>query len=356
MYSPKNEEFGNNNYAPTSFRQRNLYFLHCARFLNRNYVFRSITAKLANNHLEQLGESQPSAHQPRKRRQRSKIPRFISPLPEVEAVKNLHKSESQFIQFSQNMFENGIVVVRSQTDEGGYLVTNACVQESGALKADSFVNVRYIKEPGNEIDIKCTCYDYKNYSGEAGQSLDPDGNWMSHRTQCMHVRFLYENLEEQIKSLPDVQISKEEHLQRLTKQLYHSSYYKANSKIVVLSSDNYLVLSITRKAQDIPSIVTLNPKNFDTICHGPCLINNVLRRPKKYWLENKLTSENACPHILLLEEQSNLIEDYLEKKRQKRPTQRKEKVEHFSKELQKWIPVSLKTHKPKMIDDPKYHA
>lgn len=349
LFSPLNEEKKNNSGAPTSFRQRNLYFLLCAKKPNEDYVRRSVILKLSGISVD-LNDSRKAPKLQRKRLDAA-FRENISPLPPQETPINQYQQLNQYETFKEQMQESGTLMIRSFTTSGGYLIMNSCHKISGAIQRDEFVNILFTKSPLGELSLKCVCQDYKNTAGEGGTELDPVGKWMTNRTRCMHIRFLYDYFENEIKEVPHIS-SKPNIMQALCKQLSDSCFSTANAKVVAVSCSNFLVLSVTSQPEHIPVFVQVHPRSHDTTCFGKCK-NRLIRNQPGYWLLDKLQEEKACVHIRAVVEETNLLKDFLKKPRSIK--RHKEKMETFSKDAGKWISASLGTHKPRHLDDPKFH-
>lgn len=361
LYSPNDAQSNGNNDAPTSFRQRNLYFLHLTRSKRPfdSYVHRSILHRLTNPENQKPHRmSSQSTPQVRRRRKRANADMQISPGPSPEPVVNKYARETQYNQFAQHMFDDGTIIVRAHSSAGGFLIMNKYLHCTGGVQAEMFVNIRYIHEPDGEVEIKCSCNDFKTSSGEGEKAVDPEEAWMTHRLKCMHVRFLYNHLEEHIKKIPDVPISDRENIRVLTQQLHETAITQANSKIVVISNTNILVLSVTLNVRDMPTVVTFNPSTYETTCHGSCTSKASLKVDRKYWLdEEPLSPESACPHIRKVANEETLLESFLEQRGYtKKKRKKKKKKEYFCTRLQKWISASLLKHQPRAENDPIYNT
>lgn len=362
LYSPKHAQTKNNNDAPTSFRQRSLYFLHLTESKRPfdSYVHRCIIERITKPEGQKpyRMSSQSTPQVKRRRNRTNQEPDIqISPGPSPEPVANKYSKEKQYALFVQYMFDYGTIIVRSHSSAGGFLIMNRYLESSGRVQAEMFVNIRYIHEPDRDVEIKCSCNDFQTSGGEGGRAMDPEQKWLSHRLKCMHVRFLYDHLEEPIKNIPDVPISEHEKIQVLTQQMHDTSITQANSKVVVISNTNFLIMSVTLNVRDMPSVVSFNPSTYETTCHGSCILKASLKLDRKYWLdEEPLSPELACPHIRKVADEEILIESFLALRgHTKKKRKKKKKKEYFCTRLKKWISASLLKHKPKAQTDPIYN-
>ena len=351
IFSPSSEERSNNSGAPTSFRQRNLYFLHCAKKRNEEYVKRSIILKLAGLSVEP-NDSRKTPKQKRNR-QRAVLRQNTSPLPQLEMdiPVNQYQQENQYDIFKEQLLQNGTLLIRTFTTTGGHIIMNSTHKNTGTIQQDDFVCILYTKSPLGNLELKCICQDYKNTAGEGGTELDPAGKWMTNRTRCMHVRFLFDYFETEIREVPHI-TSLPNVMPALHKQLTESCFSKANSKVVVVSCSNFLVLSVTSQPEHMPVFVHVHPKSHDTTCFGKCK-NRLIRNQQGYWLLDTLKEERACVHIRAVADETNLLKDFL--KKTKSFYKQTKKFEKFSKEDGKWISASYATHKPRQVEDPLFN-
>ena len=352
LYNPNNSE-SINTHAPTSFRQRNLYFLHMAYAKKPGYVLRCIKGRLSEQPLRQR---QPLTT-PKINRRRTKNPTEANVSPGLtaispEGVTNQYQLTNGYELFKEQMMLEGVLLVRNLSEKGGRLIMNACETKSRILQFDKYVNLVFTKAPGNQLELECNCPDFKQTSGEGGLELDPQQEWMSPSTRCMHVRFIFDHLEAAIKELPDIsQEGQEKHLDRLLQNLQESIYTIANTDVAVVSHAVYLVLHVTMSPGALGVFVKIHPITHDTTSTCKCTINFIRNKPD-YWLHKEL--ENfACIHIQAAVKPIHVINKFLTKKR-KRTAKRKEKAEKFSKQEGKWISASLLTHRPKQRGDPMY--
>ena len=196
---------------------------------------------------------------------------------------------------------------------------------------------------------------FKHTAGEGGLELDPQQEWMSESTRCMHVRLLYDHFQETIKKIPEVEEAEEEeeerHLCHLRQQLRESLYITANSDVAIVSHTNCLVLHITMRAGDLGFFVKIHPVSHDTTSTCKCTRNFIRNRPRYWHLKN--FEEIACTHIQAAVKPMQVLKKFLTKK--KGATSRPKNIEKFCKKEGKWISASLLTHKPKQPGDPIYH-
>ena len=352
LFSPMNQAKRNNNYAPTSFRQRTLYFLFSARKCNEEYVQRSIMHRLSN---EKFTKRQP-LETPKDQRRRI-VNKMSTKSPELspEVIVNQYRLSDGYEIFREQMYSAGTIIVRNCSKVGGRLIMNACETKCGTIQVDKFVSLIYTKEPDGNLDLECNCPDYKRTGGEGGVELDPDGKWMDKTTRCMHVRLIFEELEDYIKDVPNLCEPEPGHLLHLKNQIRQSSLITSNSEVVVVSHINYLVLSVSLRLGDLPVYVKINPKTHDTTSSCKCS-KRVVKHHKEYWLLSRKERQNRkvfmCQHITAVAKHTNLLHQFLSK--DKGPLPSKAKTEYFSKEKGKWISASLLTHQPKQMGDPQF--
>ena len=353
LYNPNNSETINT-HAPTSFRQRNLYFLHMAYQKRPGYVLRCITQRLSDKPLKQ---QEPLKTPTTKRRRIKNAPEAnlstgltaVSP----EGVTNQYKLADGYKYFEEQMILDGVILVRNMYELGGRLIMNACETKSGTIQFDKFVNLVFTKAPGDQLELECNCPDFKQTSGEGGMELDPQKEWMTDSTRCMHVRFIFDHLEDAVKQIPQISIEVEEnHLDRLLQKLQESTYTIANADVAVVSHANYLVLHVIMRPGDLGVFVKIHPFTHDTTSSCKCT-KNFIRNKAEFWLKKKL-EEFVCIHIQAAVRPVHVITKFLRKKKKRPKKLKTEKVEHFSKEQGKWISASLLTHKPKQKGDPIY--
>ena len=350
LYNPNNTDTSNS-HAPTSFQQRILYFLHIAFAKRIDYVFRSITQKILSTTMPQRKPLETPIDQ--RRRAKQQADRTISPgLPvSPEAAENAYKRVTGYQQFKEQMLTVGILLVRNMSDLGGRLIMNSCETKSGNIQHDKFVNLVYVLAPDKKLELECNCPDFKHTAGEGGMELDPDNQWMSEATRCMHVRLLFELFEESIKQLPNISVNEtEQHLCHLQKQLKVSCYTTANCEVAVVSHANYLILHVELRPGELGVFVKIHPTTHDTTSTCKCTHNNV-RSQSEYWREKHLDSF-LCIHIRTALKEINIINKFV--KTQRRPRSSFDKCEKFSKQEGKWVSASLLKHKPKQKGDEIY--
>lgn len=352
LYNPKNLEQNNHNNAPTSFRQRCLYYLFFVEKQHYEYVISSIRFKLSRKYAQK--RQQMVTPKPKRKRKRKNLKANNSPGISPQPVQNLYKINEGYDIFLEQMVHSGKLIVRHMSKVGGRLIMNSFDKKNGTMLIDNFVILTYSIDPTNSLDLECVCRDFKRTAGEGGIDLDPENTWMSKKTRCMHVRLLYEHLEESIKNLPDVAVTENDCFSTLKKQLKETSLNSANEEIVVVSNDNYLVLSVSFKPGDLPVFVKIHSSKHDTTSMCRCT-KRVIKNIPNYWLEKRYVRNcDGCVHIQAVAEQSNMILKYLQEKRRKK-IRREEKMESFSKEEGRWISASLLKHKPKNRGDESYH-
>lgn len=350
LYNPKNLEQKNHNNAPTSFRQRCLYFLFSVAKDHEEYVISSIRFKLSSSYAQRrLPLETPKPKRTRKPKTTTKTSPGISPEP----VHNLYKVHEGYDIFLEQMACSGKLIVRHMSEAGGRLIMNSFDKKRGTMQADNFVMVAYSIDPEKSLDMECMCRDFKLTAGEGGSDLDPSQLWMSKRTRCMHIRLLYEHFETAIIELPRVSVEENSCFSNLQSQLKESSLTSANQELVTVSSDHYLVFSVSLRAGDLPVFVKIHPGNHDTtsLCKCP---KRLLKNQPKFWLQKNVRNCTGCVHIRAVAKHSNVVVNLFETIR---PPKKKsdEKTESFSKEKGRWISASLLTHKPKQRGDPLYH-
>ena len=353
LFSPMNQAKRNNNYAPTSFRQRLLYFLFSVRKSFMDYIHRTIMYRLSGEKFAQRKPLQTPVDQ--RRRQVYTKPSTNSPELSPEAVVNQYKLSEGYEIFREQMYSAGTIIVRNCSSVGGRLIMNACETKCGTIQVDKFVSLIYTKEPDGNLDLECNCPDYKRTGGEGGLELDPDGAWMDRTTRCMHIRLIFDNFEDYIKQVPNVCEPEQGPLYHLKNQIRQSSLTTSNSEVVVISHTNYLVLSVSLRLGDLPVYVKIHPKTHDTTSTCKCS-KRVVKNHKQYWLlsqkEKQRKNVFMCQHITAVAKHTNLLHQFLSK--EKETWHSKAKTEYFSKEKGKWISASLLTHKPKQIGDPQF--
>lgn len=355
LYSPLNATKANNNYAPTSFRQRILYFLFAVTKANKEYVRRTIQYRLTDQHFVK----RTPLETPKEKRRRLVKPKEQnvnkSPGLSPEAVINQYKLSEGYDIFREQMLMSGSLIVRNTGTVGGRLIMNACETKCGTIQVDKFVSLIYTKSPDQNLDLECNCPDYKRTAGDRGHELDPEGKWMDKKTRCMHVRLLYENFEDYLMQVPDVCEPEPGPLQHLQQQLRLSSLTSANAEVVVVSHSNYLILSVSLRLGDLPVFVKIHPSTHDTTSSCKCN-KRIIKNRREYWLittekEKKKKKVEMCMHISAVTKYTNLLHQFLTKERRTDIPTRAEKIESFSKEKGKWMSASLLKHKPKQKMD-----
>ena len=354
LYSPLNAKKGNNNYAPTSFRQRILYFLFSVTKCHKEYIQRTIRHRLTDDNLNKRAPLE-TPKEMRRRKVKPKVPTVNnSPGLSPEAVVNQYKLSDGYEIFKEQMLDSGTIIVRNVSSVGGRLIMNACDTKMGTIQVDKFISLIFTKEPDGNLDLECNCPDYKRTGGEGGHALDPDGKWMNQATRCMHIRLVFENFENYLKEIPNVCEPEPGHLHHLKQQMRLSSLTTANSEVVVVSSTNYLVLSVSLRLGDLPVFVKIHPVSHDTTSSCKCS-KRIIKNKREYWLlgqeDMKKRKVFMCQHISAVAKHSNLLHQFLT---QERPTTRAEKQETFSVEEGRWKSASLLKHKPKEKRDPQF--
>ena len=354
MHNPNNTDT-RNTHAPTSFRQRILYFMHVAMTKRTNYVIRSIKQRISNQPMRQRKPLETPKDQRKRAKGRSE--KTVSPglVVSPETVANEFKRGRGYQLFKEQMLNTGTLLVRNMSEVGGRLIMNACETRSGNIQHDKFVNLTFVKTPGDKIEIECNCPDFKHTAGEGGHELDPENEWMTDVTRCMHIRLLFEFFEDSIKQIPNVSMDDTEgHLHHLLKQMKRSCFTAANSEVAVVSHINYLILHVTEKPGDLGVFVKIHPLTHDTVSSCKCVKNNVKGKPDYFLIKREVLEKMVCHHIMNAIKETNVIHKFLRKKRP--PKKTSEKCETFSKEQGKWVSASLLKHKPKQKGDLEYQT
>ena len=141
LYSPLNATKGNNNYAPTSFRQRILYFLFSLIKANKEYVRRTIIYRLTDQHLKKRTPLETPKENRRRLVKSRKQNVSISPGLSPEAVVNQYELSEGYDIFREQMITSGTVIVRNTGSVGGRLIMNACETKCGTIQS------RQIRQP-----------------------------------------------------------------------------------------------------------------------------------------------------------------------------------------------------------------
>lgn len=309
---------------------------------------RSIKFRLSKEPLKK----RPPLETPKEKRRRKKRRNeetSISPGVSPEPVINQYKVDKGYQNYEQQMLRSGILIVRNMSEAGGRLIMNDYETKRATILVDRFVLVQYTLAP-DSLDLECNCRDYKRTAGEGGTDLDPEGKWMSKANRCMHVRLLFQYLEESIMQIPDVTVDSTGVKQHLQKQLKTSVFTSANTELVAVNAVKHLVVSVSLRDGDMPVFVKIHPQTHNTTSYCKCSKRVILNKPD-YWLKNRI-DHDACSHIQVMINHIQLLDKHLIKK-QKKPT-RTENIEKFSKEQGKWISASLLKHVPKEKGDPAY--
>ena len=352
LYSPLNATKGNNNYAPTSFRQRILYFLFSVTKCHKEYIQRTIMHRLGSEQLKRRVPLETPKEMRRRKVKPKKATDNDSPGLSPEAVVNQYKLSEGYDIFKEQMLTSGTIIVRNVGSVGGRLIMNACDTKLGSIQVDKFISLIFTKEPDGNLDLECNCPDYKRTGGEGGQQLDPEGKWMNRATRCMHIRLIFENFENYLKEIPNVLEPEQGPLHHLQQQIRRSSLTTANSEVVVISHAHHLVLSVSLRLGDLPVFVRIHPTSHDTTSSCRCS-KRIIKNKREYWLlsqeDMKKRKISLCPHIVAVAKHTKLLHQFLTIER---PKQRAEKCETFSKEEGRWVSASLLKHKPKQKRDP----
>lgn len=346
LYNPKNDELKNNNNAPTSFRQRTLYFL------SKNYVdyvMRSINLKLSQ---EPIKKRPPLQTPKEKRRRKSKKIELTNTSPGIspEPVINQYELDNGYDIYKEQMLLSGVLIVRNFSQKGGRLIMNDYETKRATILMDNFVLVQYTYEPNDSIDFECICKDYKKTAGEGGTDLDPEGKWMGKENRCMHIRLLCEFFMESLEQIPKVQVEPTGILAHLQNQLHDSCVTSANTEIAKVSSVNNLVLSVSLRTGDFPVFVKIHKRTHNTNSYCKCRDRTIKHVPD-YWLQNRLKIA-ACAHIKAVIKHIVLLDKFLTQHKPWEPSE--EIIEKFSRENGRWESASLLKHKPKERGDPDY--
>ena len=350
LYSPLNSIKKNNNYAPTSFRQRVLYFLFQVKKDMYQYVIRTIRYQLSNEH---LNKRTPLAT-PKDKRRRTVKPKSqkTSPGLSPEAVVNQYKLSEGYEIFQEQMLTLGTINVRSTSKVGGRLIMNACETKLGTIQVDKFVSLIYTKAPDGRLDLECNCPDFKRTSGDRGRELDPEGRWLDNTKRCMHIRLIFDHFEDDLKAVPNLSEPEPGHLQRMRQEILKSSLITANSEVVVLSHANYLVFSVSLCVGDLPVFVKIHPRTHDTQSSCRCTHREV-KNNADYWIDKdklKRLGNHMCVHIKAVIKHTKVLSQHLTQKRRRKYITGK--TERFCKETGRWISAAMLKHKPKEKRDP----
>ena len=356
-------EISNN--APTSFRQRLLYMLYFTRYPNKSYVRRCIESKVYNNTALSLRHFHTGTKFQRKKRCKDT---HRSPTPNL--AQNLFDSEDQYEQFREYMMKgNGILYVRWFKDVGGYVIMNSYHKDHGTAKDDHFEVIRYSKYASEEIaqlDIKCSCDDFKKTAG-AGNDIIQECGKISDRNRCMHVRYLYGYHEIFLINVPDSLPHPPMMLSHADQKLATSCLTNTFHEVVlVTTTDQSVFFSVVLHSQAVPVFVVVNKKTHEARCHGTCR-NRELHKPKKtakatsYYLSLALNEMkmNTCQHIQsVATKAATTLHQVLDTpeniKRRNNTFEQPKRKEYFSVSDGKWISASWLKHKPKEKHDPAF--
>ena len=349
LFSPKVYEAAKHDDAPSSFRQRILYFLFVSHQLRPKYAKIVISSALNINLPTKLKTNKKTGLKRQKRQKRTE-----SPYPFCEGAQNVFSFQDQYTNFTETVFRDYVkLIVRCFSSKGGYLIMNSYNRHNGRIELDSFINIRFTKLQSG-LRIKCTCYDFRKTGGDTIEDLDPTGKKITARKRCMHVRFLYEFLETTINNIPNIEITPR--CSRLQRQMDHTCKQHANKKTILVSeNDSSVTFSVTDHHKTLPVFVLVNKSTHEARCQGSCRYKTLRTSNKtkhRYYLLSATTDENICPHIKTLSQNQKLLHDCLKKPSHADKEKKARRKEYFSVLQNKWVSISLGRHKPKSADDP----
>ena len=348
LFSPNASNESKNDDAPSSFRQRILFFLFVIQKPSTTYAA-IIIARALNKNLPTLQHIKLPKGCKRQKRQK----RTESPHPFYTEAENAFSFRDQFNNFTETLFcENGKVIVRCFSSKGGFLIMNSYNRHHGRIEHDAYVNIRYSKL-GSGLRIKCTCFDFRKTGGEGTEDIDPSRQKITRKNRCMHVRFLHKYLESDINAIPNIQTNA--NCKPLQQELSRSCKLHANKKTVLVSkNDKTVTFSVIDHHKTTPAFVLVNSDTHEARCHANCRYK-FLRKPRKdatqssYFLLSAASNDKTCVHIKALAENQKLLHETLKKPEVKKKKLRRK--EYFSARLGKWVSISLGRHRPKEKDD-----